>query len=48
LIPYKNSNVDREKGRYIAFEPKTRDGLPPYATKYKKFVREFEEGSPQE
>ena len=48
LIPYKNSNVDEEKGRYIAFELKTRVGQPSDATKYKKFVRKFEEGSPQE
>ena len=48
LIPYKNSSVDKEKGRYIAFELKTRVGQPSDATKYKKFVRKFEEGSPQE
>jgi hypothetical protein len=48
LIPYKNSNVDEEKGRYIAFELKTRVGKPSDATKYKKFVRKFEEGSSQE
>jgi hypothetical protein len=48
LIPYKNSNVDEENGRYIAFELKTRVRQPSDATKYKKFVRKFEEGSPQE
>jgi hypothetical protein len=48
LIPYKKSNVDEEKGRYIAFELKTRVGQPSDATKYKKFVRKFKEGNPQE
>jgi hypothetical protein len=42
LIPYKNSSVDKEKGRYIAFELKTRVGQPSDVTKYKKFVRKFE------
>jgi hypothetical protein len=36
LIPYKNSNVEKEKGSYIAFELKTRVGQPSDATKYKK------------
>jgi hypothetical protein len=48
LIPYKNSNVDEKKGRYIAFELNTRVGQLSDATKYKKFVRKFQEGSPQE
>jgi hypothetical protein len=48
LIPYKKSNVDEENGRYIAFGLKTRVGQPSDNTKYKKFVRKFEEGSSQE
>jgi hypothetical protein len=48
LKPHKNSNVDEENGRYIAFELMTRIGQPSDATKYKKFVRKFKEGSPQE
>jgi hypothetical protein len=45
LIPNKNSNMDKEKGRYIAFELKTRVGQPSDSTKYKKFVRKFKKGS---
>jgi hypothetical protein len=48
LIPYKNSSVDKERGRYTAFELKIRVGQSSDATKYKKFVRKFIEGSPQE
>jgi len=48
LIPHKNSSVEEEKGSYIAFELKTRVGQPSDSTKYKKYVRKFEEGSPQE
>jgi hypothetical protein len=40
--------VNKERGRYIAFDLKTRVGQPSEATKYKKLVRKFEEGSPQE
>jgi hypothetical protein len=47
FIPYKNSSVEEEKGRYIAFKLKTRVGQPSDATKYKKFVRKFKECSPQ-
>jgi hypothetical protein len=47
LIPYKNSITDKEKGRCIAFELKTIVGQPSDATKYKKFVRKFDEGSPK-
>ena len=32
----------------VDFEPKTRVGQPTGTTKYKKHVRNFEEGSPQE
>jgi hypothetical protein len=46
--PYKNSSMDKEKGREIAFEIKTRVGQLSDATNYKKFVRNFGEGSSQE
>jgi hypothetical protein len=39
LIPYKISNVEEEKGRYIVFEMKTRIGQPSDSTKYNKYVR---------
>jgi methylmalonyl-CoA mutase N-terminal domain/subunit len=42
LIPYKNSSVKEDKGRYIAFELKTRVGHASDATKYKKLVTKFE------
>jgi hypothetical protein len=48
LIPYKISSVEEEKGRYIAFELKTRVEQPSDSTKYKKYVRKFKEGSAQE
>ena len=48
LIPAKSSSFEEEKGRYIAFELKTRVGQPADSTKYKKYVRKFEEGTPQE
>jgi hypothetical protein len=43
LILHKNSSVEEEKGRYIAFELKTRVGKPSDSTKYKKHFRKFKE-----
>lgn len=48
LLPIKSPGLEEEKGRYIAFDLRTRVGQPSDATKYKKYVRKFEEGSPQE
>ena len=48
LIPNKNSNVEEEKGKYIAFKFKTRVGQQSDSTKYKKYVWKFEVGSLQE
>ena len=48
LIPHKTTSMEEEKGKYKAFELKTRVGQPSESTKYKKYVRKFEEGSPQE
>jgi hypothetical protein len=48
LIPYKSSSVEEGKGRYIAFELKTRVGQSSDSNKYKKNVRKFEEGNTQE
>ena len=48
LIPTKLPSMEEEKGRYLAFDLKTRVGQPSDATKYKKYVCKFEEGSPQE
>ena len=48
LLPIKSLGLEEEKGRYIAFDLRTRVGQPSDATKYKKYVRKFEEGSPQE
>jgi hypothetical protein len=39
--------MDNEKGRYIAFGLKTRNGKPS-DSKYKKSLRKFKEDSPQE
>jgi hypothetical protein len=48
VIKYKKSTGEEEKGRYIAFELRTRGGNSSDAKKYKKFVRKIKEGSPQE
>jgi hypothetical protein len=40
--------MEEEKGKFIAFDLKTRVGQPSDATKYKKYIRKFEEGNPQE
>jgi hypothetical protein len=46
LIPQKTTKMEEEKRRFIAFDLKTRVGQPSDAPKYKKYVREFEEGNP--
>jgi hypothetical protein len=48
LIPQKTTKMEEEKGRFLAFDLKTRVAQPSNATKYKKYVRKFEEGNPQE
>jgi hypothetical protein len=47
LIPQKTTKMEEEKGKFIAFDLKTRIGQPSDATKYKKYVRKFEEVNPQ-
>ena len=42
------TNMEGEKGKYIAFDLKARVGQPSDATKYKKYVRKFKEGNSQE
>jgi hypothetical protein len=37
LIPQKTTKMDEDKGKFIAFDLKTRVGPPPDATKYKKY-----------
>ena len=48
LVPLKLPTVEEDKGMYLVFELKTRVGQPANSTKYKKYVRKFEEGSPQQ
>ena len=48
LVPPKTLSAEEEKGKYVAFELKTRVGAPNGSSKYKKYVRKFEEGTPQE
>jgi hypothetical protein len=48
LIPQKTTKMEEEKEKFIAFDLKTRVGQPSDSTKYKKYVRKFEEGNPQE
>jgi hypothetical protein len=39
---------DQDKSKFINFELKSRAGQPAGSTTYKKFVRVFEEGFPQQ
>jgi len=48
LVPVKLPTVEEDKGKYLVFELKTRVGQPNDSTKYKKYVRKFEEGTPQQ
>jgi len=48
LIPEKSSTTEEEKSVFITFELMTRVGKPTTGTKYKKNVRKFEDGSPQQ
>jgi hypothetical protein len=48
LILQKTTKMEEEKGNFFAFDLKTKVGQPSDATKYKKYVRKFEEGYPQE
>jgi hypothetical protein len=43
LIP----SSEEERSQYISFEHRARIGQPDTSTKYKKYVRKFEEGTPQ-
>ena len=47
LVPEKLPSKEEDKSSYVSFELKTRVGQPDNATKYKKFVRKFEEDTPQ-
>ena len=40
--------VSDDKSKFITFELKVRAGQPAGSTNYKKYVRVFEEGSPQQ
>ena len=48
LVPVQLPTAAEEKGRFVTFELKARVGAPNDSTKYKKHVRTFEEGTPQE
>ena len=48
LIPDKLETTDDQKSKFVSLELKTRVGQPDNATKYKKFVQKFEEGTPQQ
>ena len=48
LIPIKLEKEEEDKSSFITFELKSRVGQPADATKYKKHVRKFEEGTPQQ
>ena len=48
LIPEILPSRDEEKGKYLSFELKSRAGQPTGSTTYKKYIRVFEEGTPQQ
>ena len=48
LIPTTLPITEDDKGSYLSFELKTRVGQPDAQSKYKKYVRKFEEGEPQQ
>ena len=48
LVPIELPSVDKDKSMFLVFELKTRVGQPADSTKYKKYVRKFEEGTPQQ
>ena len=48
LVPASLPIVEDDKGSYLSFELKTRVGQPDAQSRYKKYVRKFEEGKPQQ
>ena len=48
LIPEKLPTKEDDKASFLTFELKSKEGQPEGSTKYKKAVRKFEEGSPQQ
>ena len=48
LVPAKLASKKDGKGKLVAFELKVRVGAPYGLTTYKKYLRIFEEGTPQE
>ena len=48
LVPIKIASVDKAKGTFLVFELNTWTGQAATSTKYKKYIRKFEEGTPQE
>jgi hypothetical protein len=48
LLPEVLPTKDQDKSKFFNFELKSRAGQPAGSTTYKKFVRVFEEGSPQQ
>jgi hypothetical protein len=48
LVPLKLPSAKDEKGMFLSFELMARVGQPATSTKYKKQVRKFEEGTPQQ
>jgi hypothetical protein len=48
LLPEVLPTKDQDKAKFISFKLKSRAGQPADSTTYKKFVRVFEEGTPQQ
>jgi hypothetical protein len=48
LVPEVLPTIEQDKSKFVTFELKVRAGQPVGSTMYKKFVRVFEEGTPQQ
>jgi hypothetical protein len=48
LVPETLPTKEQDKSKFISFKLKSRAGQPAGLTTYKKFVRVFEEGAPQQ
>jgi hypothetical protein len=48
LVPMSLPTTDEDKSQFVTVELKSRVGQPADSTKYKKHIRKFEEGTPQQ
>jgi hypothetical protein len=48
IIPEKTTTLEEDKSKFISIDLKTRVGAAASSSTYKKYIKKFEEGSPQE